>query len=150
MNLTRTFTVILVGVVASFLMMIVATHLILKPVDLAVKMQNANRSDNDRAVFQRDFQRAHWLAVLMINPLMGLAVGLFVGYFQKTRASITATACLMPQFFFRLYANGWAGWSDDRLPPLLGHQLLVFLPAVFVAHYVWRLTNPTASAGPRP
>ena len=141
MGLTRTFTVILIGAVVSFLVIIFATHLILKPVDLAVKMQNAERSNIDRAMFESDFRRANWLAVLVINPAIGLAVGLFVGFFQKTKAGIIAAACVLPQFLFRLYANGWAGWSDDRLRPLLGHQFLVFLPAILVAHYVWRLTN---------
>ena len=141
MSLTRTSMVILVAIVASFLVMATAAHLILDPVDLAIKMQNANRSDNDRTIFQQDFQRAHWLSVLLINPLIGLVVGLVVGFFQKTRVSITAAVCLLPQFFFRFYANGWAGWSDDRLLPLLGRQFLVFLPAVVIAHYVWRLTN---------
>lgn len=139
MSLMRTFTVILVGVVASFLFMASAAHLILKPVDLASKMQNANRSNDDRTIFQRDFQRAHWLTVLLINPSVGVAVGLFVGFFQKKGAIITAAACLLPQFLFHLYANGWAGWSDERLPPLLGHQFLIFLPAIVIAHYVWRL-----------
>jgi hypothetical protein len=146
MSLTRTFTVILVGIAASFLVMATASHLILKPVNLAIKMQNANRSDNDRTIFQQDFQRAHWLSVLLINPSIGLVVGLFVGFFQKTRASITAAACLLPQFLFRLYANGWAGWSDERLPPLLAHQFLVFLPAIVVAHYVWGFKNRRAVA----
>ena len=141
MSLTRTSMVILIGIVASFLVMAIAAHLLLNPVNLAIKMQNGNRSDTDRTSFQQDFQRAHWLSVLLINPLIGLVVGLFVGFFQKTRVSITAAACLLPQFLFRLYANGWAGWSDDRLLPLLGRQFLVFLPAVVIAHYVWRLTN---------
>jgi hypothetical protein len=141
MSLTRTFTVVLVGVVASFLLMASAAHLILKPVELASRMQSANHSTDDRAVFERDFQRAHWLTVFLINPSVGLAIGLFVGFFQKTRASITAAACLVPQFLFHLYANGWAGWSDERLPPLLGHQFLVFVPAILIAHYVWRFRN---------
>ena len=146
MSLIRTFTVILVAVVASFMLMASAAHLILKPVDLASKMQNANRSRDDRKVFERDFQRAHWLTVLLINPSVGIAVGLFVGFFQKTRASITAAACLVPQFLFHLYANGWAGWSDERLLPLMGHQFLVLLPAIVVAHYVWGFKNRRAAA----
>jgi hypothetical protein len=146
MSLTRTFTVILVGIAASFLVMATASHLILKPVNLAIKMQKANRSDNDRTIFQQDFQRAHLLSVLLINPSIGLVVGLFVGFFQKTRVSITAAACLLPQFLFRLYANGWAGWSDERLPPLLAHQFLVFVPAIVVAHYVWAFKNRRATA----
>jgi hypothetical protein len=86
------------------------------------------------------------LCSLCSNPSMGLVVGLFVGFFQKTRASITAAACLLPQFLFRLYANGWAGWSDERLPPLLAHQFLVFVPAIVVAHYVWAFKNRRATA----
>ena len=109
-------------------------------------MQNANRSRDDRKVFERDFQRAHWLTVLLINPSVGIAVGLFVGFFQKTRASITAAACLVPQFLFHLYANGWAGWSDEWLLPLMGHQFLVLLPAIVVAHYVWGFKNRRAAA----
>lgn len=145
MSLTRTFTVVLVGIVASFLLLASAAHLILKPVDLARKMQNAHRSTDDRAVFEREFQRAHWLSVFLINPVVGLAIGLFVGFFQKTRASITAVACLVPQFLFGVYADGWVGWSDERLSPFLGQQFLVFLPAIIVAHYVWRLRNRHAA-----
>jgi len=141
MRLTRTFVVVLVGVLASFLLMASAAHLVLKPVDLAGKMQSANRSNDDRAVFERDFQRAHWLTVFLINPSVGIAIGLFVGLFQKTRASVIAAACLVPQFVFHLYANGWTGWSDQSLPPLLGHQLLIFLPAMIIGHYVSRLRN---------
>jgi hypothetical protein len=146
MSLMRTFTVILVAGVASFLLMASAAHLILKPVDLASKMQNANRSTDDRAAFERDFQRAHWLTVLLINPSVGFAVGVFVGFFQKTRSVITAAACLVPQFLFHLYANGWAGWSDERLPPLVAHQFLVFLPAMVAAHYLWRFKNRRVAA----
>lgn len=139
--MTRTFAVVLLGAVVSFLLMAAAAHLILNPIDLASKMQNANRSDNDRAIFQRDFQRAHWLTVFLINPSVGLAVGLFVAFFQKSRPSITAAACLLPQFLFHLYANGWAGSANQGLPPLLGHQFLVFLPATVIAHYAWKLRN---------
>jgi hypothetical protein len=141
MTLTRTFAVILIAVIGSFLFLASAAWIVLKPVDLAVEMQNANRSTNDHTAFERDFQRARWLTVLLINPSLGLAVGLFVGFFQKTRASITAAACLLPQFLFQLYANGWRGWSDERLPPLLAHEFLVFISAIIIAHYVWRLRH---------
>ena len=141
MSLLRTFTVILVAVIMSFLLMASAAHLLLKPVDLAGEMQNASRSMDNRTLFERDFQRAHWLTVLLINPLIGLAVGLFVGFFQKWRASVIAALCLVPQFAFHLYADTPAGGSGERFLTLLAHQCLVFLPAVVIAHYVWKLRN---------
>jgi hypothetical protein len=141
MSLARTLAVIVAGAVISFLVMATAAHLLLKPVDLAIKMQNASRSKSDSEIFQRDFQRAHWLSVLLINPSVGICVGLFVGFFQKTRTGSIAVACLLPQFLFRFYANDWVGWSDERLLPFLGHQFLVLLPATGIASYVGKLRN---------
>jgi hypothetical protein len=83
MSLARTLAVIVAGAVISFLVMATAAHLLLKPVDLAIKMQNASRSKSDSEIFQRDFQRAHRLSVLLINPSVGICVGLFVGFFQR-------------------------------------------------------------------
>jgi hypothetical protein len=123
MSLIRTFTVILVGVVASLLLLATEARFILNPVCLA------------------DYQRAKLLSVLLIDPLLGGAIGLFVGFFQKTRVGITAIACLLPQFIILIYPDGGAGWWNDRLPHVLGPQLLMFVPAIVTAHYVWKLRN---------
>jgi hypothetical protein len=105
MSLTRTVLVILVGAMISFLVIATAAHVTLRPVGLATEMQNADRSQADREVFQHDFQRAHWLSVLIINPVTGVVIGFFVGLLQKSKPALTAGLCLLPQLLFWIFTT---------------------------------------------
>jgi hypothetical protein len=141
MNLTRTALVILAGAVISFVVIATAAHLALRPVSLATEMQNADRSSADREVFQHNFLRAHWLSVVVINPVTGIVIGLFVGLLQKSKLGLVAALCLLPQLLFWIFTTDWTGWSDERLLPMFAHQSLMFLPAIGIAYYVGRLRN---------
>jgi hypothetical protein len=88
-------------------------------------------------------RRSAAISVYIIDPLVGLTVGLFVGLFQRERPAIVAAGCLLPDFFQGLlsdHAKLWMGSPFGVLRFTFQHSL-PFVAAIIVAMFCQHLIS---------
>ncbi len=90
------------------------------------------------------------IAAYLVAPLAGLAVGLFVGLFQKIRPTIIAASCLVPGFLYELRSDHARLWMHSGQGVLRygATQSLPFIAAILAAAICNRLIrNRETEAG---
>ena len=54
----------------------------------------------------RRLERSGRISLYVVSPFAGLAVGIFVGLLQKTRALIVTVSCLIRDYLYALFTGG--------------------------------------------
>jgi hypothetical protein len=94
-------------------------------------------------------RRSAAISIYIIEPIAGLAVGLFVGSLQRKRPAIVAASCLLPEFFQGLLsdkAKVWTGSAFGVLRFTFQHSL-PFVAAVVAAMLCQRLIRNRVRPG---
>ena len=84
----------------------------------------------------QDFHRAMGLITYVINPLVGLAVGIFVGLLQKKYAAIMAIACLIPDWLVGFLGDHARIWTHSKAG-IVHYFLIVTSPFVIASVCSW-------------
>ena len=85
-----------------------------------VKAFNTPPSSPQWKEIAQQLERSGRIELYVISPLAGLAVGIFVGLLQKSRALIVTASCLIPDFLYSLLSDHARLWSHSVLGVLLG------------------------------
>src|SRR6266545_3936233 len=65
-----------------------------------VKAFNTPPTSSQWGEISRQLERSGRISLYVIDPVVGLAVGIFVGLLQKNRALIVTASCLIPDFLY--------------------------------------------------
>jgi len=84
-----------------------------------VKAFNTPPSSPQWKEIAQQLKRSGRIELDVISPLAGLAVGIFVGLLQKSRALIVTASCLIPDFLYSLLSDHARLWSHSVLGVLL-------------------------------
>lgn len=112
----RTFAVFLGGVVL-LLITTAALELVLDPNggQWIVKAFNTPPNSPQWGEIARQLERSGWISLYVVSPFAGLAVGIFVGLLQKSRALIVTVCCLIPDFLYALLSDHAKLWAHSVL-----------------------------------
>jgi hypothetical protein len=112
----RTLAVFVGGVVLGFALS-VALELLLDPDggQWIAKAFNAPPTSPQWGEISRQLERSGKISLYVINPLVGLAVGIFVGLLQKNRALIVTASCLIPDFLYGVLTDHAKLWAHSIL-----------------------------------
>ena len=143
----RTAVVLVVGVFLSFVLLSLAGYVLASHVGLAHGLSEASRSPSECSSCGTQFVRAGLWSRFVVEPIIGLGVGLFVGIFQKKRVGLIAVGCLIPLFLFEIAGRRWADWSSLSLLIEVGSMLLQAAIAVLAAWFISRLMSRFGGTG---
>ena len=140
----RTFAVFLGGVLLSIAIG-VALELVLDPNagQWIAKAFNTPPTSPQWGEISRQLERSGRISLYVINPLVGLAVGIFVGLLQKNRVLIVTASCLIPDFLYGLLTDRAKLWAHSMLGILryTVHNSLPFATALVAAAFFHHFTN---------
>lgn len=139
---TRTFAAVLGGVTLSFVVPLILARVFLPDeLKLIAKAFVTPSNSPEWTEISHQFHRTELIAVYVINPLAGLAVGIFVALLQRSRALIFAAGCMIPDFLYGLLGNRprmWVGSTRGILYYLFDHSL-PFMAALLIAALCQRI-----------
>jgi hypothetical protein len=78
------------------------------------------------------------------DPLAGLAVGMFVGCFQRSRPAIVALSCWMPEVFFLIVGTNFLRSPLAGITQVAPGELLTIACSISAAQLVWRWRHSRA------
>ncbi len=143
-EMKRTIAVFVGGVLLSFLLPIPMGHYLTPNTGpLIVRMFSTPPNSPDWDELWRQWHRINLLSLYVISPLVGLAVGIFVGLLQKQHPVLLAVLCQLPEYLDRLRTDH----VTRRLGSLSGTftylliRLLPFLAAALGAFICERLVR---------
>ena len=93
---------------------------------------------HDPAVFFRGLSHSIAVTIYVINPLVGLIVGAFVGLLQRIWTKTVAACCLMPNFIVVSsddHRRLWA-YSIKGITVFAFHNALPFAAAIITATFI--------------
>ena len=88
-------------------------------------------------------ERSGRISLYVVSPFAGIAVGIFVGLLQKSRALIVTVSCLVPDYLYALFTDHAKLWAHSVLG-VLRYSLtrsIPFATAVAAAAICHRLIN---------
>jgi hypothetical protein len=91
----------------------------------------------------RELQHSASVVVYVLDPLVGIGVGTFIGLLQKRRPVILAVLCLVPSYLVELltdHRRSWAASGSGILHYLFNHSL-PFIAAIVAVSLSRYLTN---------
>lgn len=138
----RTAVIVVSGVLLSFLIGGVLTSVLLPNAgQLIVTMWNTPASSSRWDELWTQWQQAGRTITYLIKPLVGVALGVFVGLLQKHRVVLVATTCLVPDFLVGFLADRARYWSHSLfgICMYLFNHSLPLVTAAIVAYILHRL-----------
>jgi hypothetical protein len=138
----RSIFVFLGGIIVSFAVPLILSRLILPGdaqwIGKAFTTPSASTQWDE---IWRHLQNSAMVQVYLINPLGGLAVGVFVGLLQRNRVTLVAASCLVPDFVTGLLGGVpriWARSAAGIAVYLFDHALpfAVAIIGAALCHYV--------------
>jgi hypothetical protein len=86
------------------------------------------------------------IATLVIAPLVGVAVGAFVGLLQRRHTLLLATFCLLPEFMERLLGDHAKHWATSAIgvARFVAYNSLPFLTGIGAAALCRKLVRRRA------
>jgi ABC-type glycerol-3-phosphate transport system permease component len=145
---TRTLGVFLVGVVLSIVVPILSMYFLQPHFNqLIARVFTTPPNNHDWDEIWSALRRSAAISTYIIEPVAGLAVGLFVGLFQRERPAIIAAGCLIPEFlhgFFVDHAKFWMRSAVGILHFTFQHSL-PFVAAIVAATLCHRLLSNKAT-----
>lgn len=88
-------------------------------------------------------ERLNWLAYFVLKSLVGAAVGVFVGFFQKNKAGLVAVVCLLPGFLLQAASRSYPIRTGPGFVIFILGEALGLFTAFAIARY---LSNSMRSA----
>ncbi len=101
------------------------------------------------AVSPQEISRGIFMLRLVANPLAGMVVGAFVGFFQKSKPILIAILCWVPGI---LLFNSGTSLLRARLSESIqsvGGELLTILCCALTASVVWHLRQHGSKSRPK-
>lgn len=141
----RTAAVFLGGVVLSLVASaVLVTVLLPNSGELIVKMFNTPPTSPKWNELWIQWQHATHITVFIIGPLVGIAVGVFIGLFQRRNAVLLAIFALVPDFLMGVVGDRARYWSHSISGVALYalHHSFPFIAAAFSTYIVQRLSKP--------
>ena len=127
------------GPPAGFVISVVASaileHLFSPDVgNLIYKLRAGVPIDQQAVIVQRLYHSAN-ITVFVVNPLVGVVVGAFVGLLQRTRAMTLAVCCLIPDLIIGVIDDTRKVWahSSKGIAIYAVHHALPFVAAAITA-----------------
>jgi hypothetical protein len=110
----RTLAVFITGVVLTFVLSSVLVYVFMPQGNLTIaRALAAPPNDPHWNQMWQDIHRMGLTIVFLINPVVALAVGVFVGLLQKTRVALIAAACLVPDFLEGMFSDPVRLWAKS-------------------------------------
>jgi hypothetical protein len=150
-SLLKTAAILIVGILTSVVGGM-ELDAIMQPKDFDVELHKAlttSPQSREWPEIMRKLHQAADITVYISDPLAGLVVGIFVGFFQRRCTALVALSCMVPNFLLSLFSDNvknWAG-SPPGLLLYLGRNSLPFIAAVAGAAFVqWLFLRRPSSA----
>jgi hypothetical protein len=143
----RTVAVFIGAVLLSFIVSaVLATVLLPTSGELIVAMVGTPRISPKWNELWTQWKHATRITVFVIGPLVGIAVGLFVGLLQRRNAVLLAACALLPDFLVSFFGDRARYWSHSTSTVALYflHHSFPFIAAAFSAYMMRRLSKSEA------
>lgn len=75
------------------------------------------------------------------DPLAGLAVGVFVGFFQRNKAALVAAICWMPEVLLLIFGTRFLQDPVAGITQIIPGKLITIGCSSLTAYLVWLVKN---------
>jgi hypothetical protein len=144
MSIMRTVAVFIGGAILSFVVSaVLVTVLLPNSGELIVAMFKTPRNSPNWNDLWTQWQHMARITVFVIGPLIGIAVGVFVGLLHRRNAMLLAVCALVPDFLVGVLgdrARYWSG-SFSGVALYVVHHSFPFIAAALSAYMVQRLSK---------
>ncbi len=137
-RVARTLLVFVGGVLLSIAASAIFEHLLVRDNGPLISRLYTGVPADQRSEFYQRLNHSVAVSVYVVNPLVGLTVGIFVALFEPTWTKIVAACCLIPDFAFVLVEDKTKYWSHSLtgVATFAFDHALPFIAAVLTAGFL--------------